>query len=199
MTPLLRLDGVACARGGRLLLRGLSLTLEPGQAARVDGPNGSGKSSLLQLAAGLLRPLTGQVSRAAAALVDDRPGLASDRPLAREIGWWVGSAKSGGVPAALEVMGIAHLADVPVRHLSLGQSRRAALARAIAGAEPLWLLDEPGSSLDADGRARLDAAVARHRAAGGAVLLADHRPPDWPDLTVLALDRFAPSLADLEP
>lgn len=193
MTVPLRLESVACARGGRLLLRGLSLTLEPGDAVRIDGPNGSGKSSLLRIAAGLLRPLAGRVVRTAAALVDDRPGLAGDRPLAREIAWWVGPARDGGVGAALDAMGIAHLAEVPTRLLSLGQTRRAALARAIAGAEPLWLLDEPGSSLDADGRARLDRAVARHRAAGGAVLLADHRPPPWPGLAVLALDRYAPA------
>ena len=87
----------------------------------------------------------------------------------------------------MKAMGLAHLADVPVAHLSLGQTRRAALARAIAGGERLWLLDEPSGALDSDGRARLDTAVARHRAAGGAVLLAEHRAPDWPELRTVAL------------
>ena len=183
MTALLRLDDVACARGGRLLVRHLSLALEAGDAVRLDGPNGSGKSSLLRLAAGLLKPLSGRVEReAGVALVDERPGFA-DRPLADEIRWWAGVDPG----EALDAMGVGHLADVPTGHLSLGQRRRATLARAMAGGERLWLLDEPSGALDAEGRARLDAAAARHRAAGGAVLLAEHRAPDWPGLRTVAL------------
>lgn len=193
MTPLLRLDKIACARGGRLLVRQLSFVLEPGAAIRLDGPNGTGKSSLLRLSAGLLRPLSGQVERPArCALVDDRPGFAADHHVEREIAWWVGETS---VRPALDAMGIAHLADIPIRHLSLGQIRRAALARAIAGGEPLWLLDEPSASLDADGRERLDTAVAAHRAAGGAVVVADHRPPGWPGLRTLSLAAYEPEPA----
>jgi len=55
---LLRLDQVACVRGGRLLFENLSLALAEGEAALVAGPNGVGKSSLLRLAAGLLAPAT---------------------------------------------------------------------------------------------------------------------------------------------
>ena len=179
------MEDVACARGGRLLFRRLSLRLEPGEALRVDGPNGAGKSSLLRLAAGLLRPLAGRIERPdSVALVDERPGFDPNRPLARELAWWVGGRP---VEAALEATGLAALAAVPVRHLSLGQRRRAALARAIAGGARLWLLDEPASALDTDGRDRLDVAVAAHRAGGGAVLLADHRPPDWPGLAEIHL------------
>ena len=62
-------------------------------------------------------------------------------------------------------MGLAPLADVPVRMLSTGQRKRAALARVVASGAPLWLLDEPANGLDADGLARLEAAMAAHRAA----------------------------------
>ncbi|MBU0825765.1 MAG: ATP-binding cassette domain-containing protein, partial [Alphaproteobacteria bacterium] len=54
MTALLRLDGVACIRGDRLLFEKLSLALAPGEALWLRGPNGAGKSSLIRLAAGLL-------------------------------------------------------------------------------------------------------------------------------------------------
>lgn len=187
--PLLRLEDVACARGGRLLFRRLSLRLHSGEAVRVHGPNGSGKSSLLRLAAGLLRPISGRVERSSAvALVDERPGFDPDRPLARELGWWIGGRP---VRDALSATGLEALAAVPMRHLSLGQRRRASLARAIAGGAPVWLLDEPGGGLDEDGRARLDTAVAAHRAAGGAVLLADHSPSAWPGLATLRLQDHA--------
>lgn len=188
MTPPLRFDDVALARGGRLLVRRLSLTLDSGDAVRLVGPNGAGKSSLLRLAAGLLRPLSGRVSADRCALVDDRPGFAPDRPLAREVGWWAGDPAT----EALEAMGLTRLAAVPMGHLSLGQTRRAALARAIAGRAPLWLLDEPSAALDVDGRERLASAVAKHRARGGAVLLAEHVPPDWPGLRTIDLATVEP-------
>ena len=54
--------------------------------------------------------------------------------------------------------------------------RPRSLARVIASGAPLWLLDEPGNGLDADGLARLEAAMAAHRAAGGAILAATHQP-----------------------
>ena len=58
-TPPLRLAGIACIRGGRLLFEGLDLVVEAGGAAVATGPNGAGKSSLLRLAGGLLRPASG--------------------------------------------------------------------------------------------------------------------------------------------
>ncbi|HLL30503.1 MAG TPA: heme ABC transporter ATP-binding protein CcmA, partial [Allosphingosinicella sp.] len=57
-----------------------------------------------------------------------------------------------------------------------GQRKRAALARVLASGAPLWLLDEPANGLDGDGQARLEAAMAAHRAGGGAVLAASHQP-----------------------
>ena len=74
-------------------------------------------------------------------------------------------------------MGLAHLAEVPVRMLSTGQRKRATLARVIASGAPLWLLDEPANGLDLEGQARLaEAAMAAHRAGGGAILAATHQP-----------------------
>jgi hypothetical protein len=73
-------------------------------------------------------------------------------------------------------MGLDRLADVPVRMLSTGQRKRATLARVIASGAPVWLLDEPANGLDADGQERLAAAMATHRAQGGAVLAATHQP-----------------------
>jgi len=167
----LQLDGIACRRGGRLLFEELSLKLEAGEAALVTGPNGAGKSSLIRVAAGLLRPVAGAVHRGEAALADEHLALDERQPLGSALAFWVNDAAPG-----IEAMGLAHLIQVPVRMLSAGQRKRAALARVIASAAPLWLLDEPGNGLDADGLDRLRAAMAGHRAGGGAILAASHQP-----------------------
>jgi heme exporter protein A len=60
--------------------------------------------------------------------------------------------------------------------LSTGQRKRAMLARVAASGASLWLLDEPANGLDAEGEERLAAAIAAHRAGGGAVLAASHQP-----------------------
>ena len=169
MKPLLRFEGVACFRGGRLLFEGLDLQLGPGDALHLRGPNGCGKSSLIRLAAGLLRPERGSIERSALALADE--GLALDRelPLGRALRFW-----GGRVYGAMEALDLARLADVPVRLLSTGQAKRASLARVAASDAPLWLLDEPLNGLDADGIARLDKLLASHLERGGAVLAASH-------------------------
>ena len=179
MTQLLRLSGVTLRRGGRLLLEGLDVGLAAGEALHLSGPNGSGKSSLIRLIAGLLRPDVGHVDKAAAALADDALALDRELPLGRALAFWTRLAgTTSRLDEAMEAIGIAHLADVPVRLLSAGQAKRAALARVAASGAPLWLLDEPLNALDSDGVARLDALIARHRASGGAVVAASHSALD---------------------
>lgn len=179
---LLALDEVACLRGGRMLFEGLSLTLGPGEAAMLTGPNGIGKSSLIRVAAGLLRPAAGTVDRAQAALADEHLALDERQRLGDALAFWVGDAAVG-----MAAMGLAHLAEVPVRMLSTGQRKRAALARVMASGAPLWLLDEPANGLDAEGLDRLEAAMAGHRAGGGAILAATHQTLGLADARTVAL------------
>jgi heme exporter protein A len=179
---LLRVEGAALVRGGRLLFEGLDLTLEPGEAVQVTGANGSGKTSMIRLVAGLLKPSAGLVERATAALADE--GLALDRelPLEKALAFW----SATGVGEALAAFDLATLARVPVRLLSTGQGRRARLARVRASGAALWLLDEPLSGLDAAGAACLSCVMAAHRAAGGAILAASHVPlaGDWREVAL---------------
>lgn len=177
MTALLSFDQVALERGGRLLFEGLDLDLQPGAGLHLVGPNGSGKSSLIRLAAGLLRARSGRIERADLALADDALALDRELPLGRALLFWAGlRGRSAEVGDAMHALGLASLADVPVRLLSTGQARRASLARVAASGAPLWLLDEPLNGLDEDGLARLDTIVERHRQGGGALLVASHRP-----------------------
>ena len=178
-------DRVACARGGRVLFEDLSFALGPGDAALVTGPNGVGKSSLVRIAAALLRPLQGRVQREGrAALLTEAHALDPERRLGEAVGFWTGI---DGTAPALDALGLAHLATVPVRLLSTGQRRRAALARVVASGATTWLLDEPANGLDADGVATLERLVADHRAAGGIALVATHTPVALPAAQAIAL------------
>ncbi|WP_088183664.1 heme ABC exporter ATP-binding protein CcmA [Sphingobium sp. Z007] len=175
----LRLEGLACLRGGRMLFRGVNLTLAAGGGALLTGPNGVGKSSLLRVVAGLLPAFAGSVERTGGiALTDERLALDTDLPLARALDFWAKLDRADGhaAAAALEAMALTPLADVPVRMLSTGQRKRAMLARVIASGAAIWLLDEPGNGLDTASTALLGAAVAKHLAAGGIVVAASHQP-----------------------
>lgn len=175
----LRLSGVACARGGRVLLRGIDLTLGPGACLILRGPNGTGKSSLMRLAAGLLPPFAGTVERiGAVALSDENPALDMNRPLGKALGFWatLDRATPMRLTDAMRAMGVSHLSDVPARMLSTGQRKRATLARVIASGAPIWLLDEPANGLDDSSRDMLGAAVAHHLERGGILLAASHQP-----------------------
>src|SRR3954468_167175 len=87
--PLLRREGVAGRRGGRLLFEGLELALGPGEAALVTGPNGAGKSSLIRLAAGLLRAAAGRVERnGSMALADESAALDPRLTVGRALAFW---------------------------------------------------------------------------------------------------------------
>ena len=180
----LALDAVACARGGRMLFAGVSVALGAGDAALVTGPNGVGKSSLIRIAAGLLRPAGGAVTRdGAVALLGEAHALDPELPLARALAFWTGARTQ----AAMDAVGLTHLAAIPVRVLSTGQRRRAGLARIVGTDAPIWLLDEPANGLDAAGVAQIEALIAAHRAAGGIAVVATHQPVALPGAAQLAL------------
>ena len=183
---------VTCVRGGRTLFEGLSFAVEPGGAAVVTGPNGVGKSSMLRIAAGLLHPAAGAVDRQErVALLAEAAALDGERTVAAALGFWARLDASGDpagrVAAALADVGLSALAEVPVRLLSTGQRRRAGLARVVASGAGLWLLDEPANGLDAASVVTLERLVARHRAGGGAVLVATHTALDLPTAEEIAL------------
>ena len=179
---------MACIRGERPVFSGVSFRLERGGALALVGPNGSGKSSLLRILAGLLKRAGGTLSWDGVPVDDDwaahrgrlhyvghldavKPALTVAENLD---GWAHFRGAVRAAPGALETLGIEDLADVPGRFLSAGQKRRLALARVVATPAPLWLLDEPTVTLDADATARVDAMIAAHLADGGMAIVATH-------------------------
>jgi heme exporter protein A len=180
---------LACRRGDRVLFAALSLALAPGEALHVRGANGVGKSSLLRILAGLLPPFAGTVDRAGAvALLDERPALDPLLPLGRALHFW---ERLDGGAADLPALGLGGLLDVPVRYLSTGQKKRAALARLLAQRAPIWLLDEPLNGLDTDAVTLVQRLAAAHCASGGICVIASHQPFTLPAARVLHLEGVA--------
>ena len=158
--------GLTVARGRRTILHGIDLELRAGELVALLGPNGAGKSTLLSALAGALEPTAGTVTRdGRVAVALQSPDLARRSVLANltvALGWW-------GVPRAqrreratraLEELGAAHLAGRQADALSGGERRRVHLARALAVAPDVLMLDEPFAGLDAAARSDLLADVA---------------------------------------
>jgi heme exporter protein A len=181
---------LACRRGERMLFRGLSLALQPGEALQVAGANGIGKSSLLRILAGLLQPFAGSVERGGPiGLVDERPALDPHQPLGQALAFW----RRIDDPAedAATRLGLANLLDVPVRFLSTGQKKRAAFARLIGQDAPIWLLDEPLNGLDSDAARLAETIAAEHCASGGICIIASHQTFTLAALRRIELRDFA--------
>lgn len=175
-TQLIATD-LACVRGGRTVFDGVSFALGAGGALQVEGPNGTGKSSLLRILAGLLEPADGSLSNGfGTAWLGADATLKPGTRLRGELLHWarLDGQPAAAVDAALAAFDLVPLAGLPVDVLSSGQRRRAALARVHASGAALWLLDEPGVGLDTASLGLLAAAIAAHRAGGGAVVVATH-------------------------
>jgi heme exporter protein A len=194
-----------CERGGRVLFRGLSFTLEGGEALRVAGQNGSGKTSLLRILCGLLSPSQGKVCWSGsdiAALREEysaqivylghAPAVKEDLTAAENLEIACRLAGNPQPPKAvsnaLAQLGLPDAHQL-TRKMSQGQRRRAALARlALSASVPLWLLDEPFSALDSSGIAILGRILEAHLGRGGAVAFTTHQDAGLAAARVVDLD-----------
>ncbi|MBS0472589.1 MAG: heme ABC exporter ATP-binding protein CcmA [Proteobacteria bacterium] len=187
----LTVDRLTAIRGQRVLFRDLSFRVQAGQVLSLEGPNGAGKTTLLRMIAGLMAPAAGTIAIATDADVAD-----DSEERGKRIGWLghLDGAKSqltprealafyarlydthGAIDEALALAGLTKIADLPCQYLSAGQKKRLALARLKLSGRAVWLLDEPLSSLDAEGRKLVAEIVSAHRLYGGIVIAATHEP-----------------------
>ena len=175
----LRLDGVAY----RDIIEPLTLELGAGPSTVILGANGAGKSVLMRLMHGLLAPTGGKISwsgenpRRHQAMVFQRPVMLRRSALANV----AYALKLAGVAephrvamAALEEVGLAHLAHRSARVLSGGEQQRLALARAWALHPEVLFLDEPTASLDPTATREIESLIRAFDAAGTKVVMATH-------------------------
>lgn len=152
----------------------------------VRGPNGSGKSTLLRLAAGLYPDYEGGIESANVFYLGHKPGISGLLSPRENLQWYRRAGLSAGgaesstvkrsVDEAMAAVGLEACSEIPCARLSQGQQRRAGLARALLSPHRLWLLDEPLTALDAQGRSLVGRFIEDHCAGGGAVMCASHQP-----------------------
>jgi iron complex transport system ATP-binding protein len=190
-------------RGGREVLREVSLRLGTAEHACILGPNGSGKSSIVKLISGELSPLYreppairlfGQERWELFAL-RDRLGIVSDslqQDQARDesvrdtiLSGFFGSVglplRAEPEPGMLEkageaaaLLGVQGIMDRKASQISSGQMRRVLVARALVHDPDMLLLDEPYTSLDIAARHAFRACVSSLAARGHAIVLVTH-------------------------
>ena len=180
---------LAIDRGGRRIIADVSLSVAPGEALVLTGPNGAGKTTLLRAIAGFIRPAHGSILltggdpdtavRGQCHFVGHQNAVKPGLSVRENVTFWrdyLGSDGAGEavVVAALARLGLTDLADIPAAYLSAGQRRRLALTRLVAVRRPLWLLDEPTVSLDAQSVATFAILVGEHLAMGGLLIAATH-------------------------
>ena len=151
--------GAGVRRSGRWLVEGVDLTIRRGEIVTLIGPNGSGKSTTAKMVTGVLKPDAGSVVRAAGLTVGYVPQkLTIDWTLplsVKRLMTLTGRHDPSEVAAALEAVGITHLANEEVQHLSGGEFQRALLARAMIRKPDLLVLDEPVQGVDFSGEVAL--------------------------------------------
>lgn len=201
---LLRGTDLSLTRGGRQLFSGLTVDLLFQGILLVTGPNGIGKSSLLQVMAGLLQPDTGTIGwpiSTAEVLglhyLGLDAGVKTRLTVAENLEFWrrVNGPTGLSVEAALERVGLGDLGGLDAGHLSAGQTRRLALARLLVTHRRVWLLDEPTTALDSEGKQLVGQLMVEHAMfSGGSVMAATHEPiPEAAGAVLTKLDLGAPA------
>jgi zinc transport system ATP-binding protein len=195
--PIVEVRGAVVAYGGRPALRGVDLTVTPGEVVAVLGANGSGKSTLVRAALGLAPLAAGSVrlfgtplgsfrERWRVGYVPQRLGAGSGVPatvlevvrsgvLARR--GFARLPRRGeklAVADALAAVGLSDRGQEQVGTLSGGQQQRVLIARALAGAPELLVLDEPTAGVDAASQATFAATIELLLERGVTILLVAH-------------------------
>jgi len=172
-------------------VRGISLTIEPGEVFGFLGPNGAGKTTTIKMLMGLIRPTEGAASIFGRPVTDPRVrrrvGFMPEQPyfydylkpreLLRFMGGLqglTGAALDKEVDALIDMVGLGHARERTLRKFSKGMLQRAGIAQAFLGDPDLVILDEPLSGLDPIGRKEMKDVLLQAKARGKTLFFSSH-------------------------
>ncbi len=179
---MLQVDGLSCERDRRVLFSDLSFSVSPGEILQVVGANGTGKTTLLKILMGLFSDYEGEVEwslEQPPVFLSHNPGVKDTLTVEENLNWLCRlqgvTLSETMLEEALTATGIARYRYSLCRNLSAGQRKRVNLARFYIVENDCWVMDEPFSSIDAEGVERLETKFADRAKAGSAVILTSHQ------------------------
>ncbi len=177
-------------RGERVLFKDLNFSLRPGGLLILEGRNGAGKTSLLKAISGLLELEAGDLVWNGSPIrstrqdycnefvwIAHRVGLKADLTAIENLRFEASLRPMSmqNLEVVLDRLDLTRLKKLPLRSLSAGQQRRVGLARMLLATAELWLMDEPFTNLDREGRRLVSDMLAEHLGRGGMCVLAAHQ------------------------
>ena len=201
MPNLLTVHHLSCERGYQRLFTGLNFSLKPGAILRINGANGVGKTSLLRMIAGLSHVKNGNVQ-----LLDFKfaswmyfknslylghsAAISTDLTALENLIFFVSlkqKCDKKSAQYALDKLGLKYYHNTLCYELSAGEKRRVLLASLILVHTPLWLLDEPFTSLDAQGVDLVENLINKHSKKGGCSVFTTHQKTNLNSTQTLTL------------
>jgi ABC-2 type transport system ATP-binding protein len=180
------LSGVTKNFGNVHAVRGVDLTIHPGEVVAFLGPNGAGKTTTIDMVLGLSRPTTGAVqvlglepreaiARGLVSAVMQTGGLLKDLTVRETVKYTASLfADTRPVDEVLASAGITAIADRTVAQCSGGEQQRLRFAMALRSDPALLLLDEPTTGMDVEGRRAFWSSIRTDAEQGRTVLFATH-------------------------
>ena len=192
MVAAVEIQGITKHFGAFEALRGIDLTIQPGEFFALLGPNGAGKSTLINLLSGLLKPTSGHIrimghdvqsayqqARMALGVVPQElvfdPFFNVREMMRFQAGYFgCGPENDAWVDEVIEGLGLTDKAHTNMRQLSGGMKRRALIAQALAHKPPVIVLDEPTAGVDVELRQMLWGFIKRLNEQGHTIILTTH-------------------------
>ena len=200
---ILKVSQLFCERDERILFKDLTFSVREGQILQIKGSNGSGKTTLLRILCGLNSGYQGSISwrdkpigecldefYSSLAYIGHRVGVSKVLTPIENLRWVSGlhrQVTDQAIYSILQKMGLKGFEESQCFSLSAGQQQRVSLSKLPLNRSKLWVLDEPFTTLDAEGIELLETLLCEHVGQGGLALVTTHHQLAIPGLTVMDL------------